>query len=59
MDVEGATGIQIAGKIAEVTAKRLNEISKEERLTWDRLKDLRNGAAKKLKEVATNGVFQS
>ena len=60
LEVETVTGgIKFGGKIGESTAKRLVEISKEEKLTCDRLRDLRIGVAKKIKEVASTGVFQS
>ena len=58
LDVEQVTGgIQFGGKIGEATAKRLIEISKEEKLTCDRLKEMRNGVTKKIKEVVSSGVF--
>jgi hypothetical protein len=56
--LQGCTGLQ--GRIKELAEKRASEMTKEEKLVRvDRLKDWRNVAAKRYKEVAANGVFSN
>jgi hypothetical protein len=59
LEIEAELGFQIQGQISEITAKKVVEISKEEKLARDRLKEIRAGINKKLKEIANSGAFQS
>ena len=56
---EIAKELKIEVTSSEITAKKIVEISKEEKLARDRLKEIRVGICKKLKEIGNSGAFQS
>jgi hypothetical protein len=43
----------------EISARKIIEISKEEKVARDRLREMRQQISKRLKEVANTGVFAS
>lgn len=51
MEIEAKLEITLPAAIQEITAKKVQEISKEEKLTRDRLKELRAGVSKRFKTV--------
>jgi hypothetical protein len=42
LEVSSSLGIDLNGRLGEITSRKLQEIAKEEKLAWDRLKDMRS-----------------
>lgn len=51
MEIEPKLEITLPTVIHDIAAKKVQEISKEEKLTRDRLKELRAGVSKRFKTV--------
>ena len=56
-DAEASLGFKITGPIEIHALRKVQEISKEEKLATERLRDIRINLSKRLKEIATNGAF--
>lgn len=50
--LEAELGLTLPTRVHDILARRVDEISKEEKLARDRLKDFRNGVSKKFKDLA-------
>ena len=57
LEVSSSLGIDLNGRLGEITSRKLQEIAKEEKLAWDRLKDMRSQTSKRFKDLSSSGVF--